>query len=256
MVEDMKYFKSTTLSCFSPPVMIATFVIEIALAIYVGYRYKFNNITKLAIAILFFLAVFQLAEWNICEGSFGIDSLSWSRLGYVAITMLPPLGFHLATRLAGDKRNGMIATAYTSAGLFAAFFAFSGQGIVSQACLGNYVIFKSMPGAMALYGAYYYGWLIVGTSYCLYMARQLKEKNRSRSLKALAVGYLSFMLPTTVANLADPSTLAGIPSIMCGFAVMLAIILSGEVLPSYFRQPTMTGQLTSAGQGARGKASK
>ena len=97
----MKYFKTNTFGCFSPPVMIATFVIEIALAVYVNWRYKFNNITKLAISILFFLAVFQLAEYNVCEGSFGIDSLSWARVGYVAITMLPPLGFHLATRIAG-----------------------------------------------------------------------------------------------------------------------------------------------------------
>ncbi len=235
--------------------MIATFVIEIGLAVYVNWRYKFTNITKLAISILFFLAVFQLAEYNVCEGSFGIDSLGWSRLGYVAITMLPPLGFHLATRLAGDKKNGLIATAYTTAGLFAAFFALSGHGISSQACLGNYVIFKTAPGASALYSLYYYGWLIIGTVYAFRRADSLKQAHRSNALRALAVGYLAFILPTTTANIVDPSTIAGIPSIMCGFAVILAVILAGEVLPKYYRQPALS-QTLSGQMGIHGKTAK
>jgi hypothetical protein len=44
-----------------------------------------------------------------------------------------------------------------------------------------------------------------------------------------------FILPTTAANIVDPSTIAGIPSIMCGFAVILAIILTGFVIPRYYR---------------------
>ena len=88
----MKYINTNSLHCFSPPVMLATFLIEISLAVYVTWRYQLTAVTRLATAILFFLALFQLAEWNVCEGSFGIDSLGWSRLGYIAITMLPPLG--------------------------------------------------------------------------------------------------------------------------------------------------------------------
>lgn len=243
----MKYLKTNTLNCFSPPVMLATFVIEIVLAIYVNWKYKFNNVTKLAISILFFLAVFQLAEYNVCEGSFGIDSLGWARLGYVAITMLPPLGFHLATRLAGERRTGMVATAYISGALFAAFFAFSGQGVASGACLGNYVIFKTAPGAGLLHAAYYYGWLIISTAYCLVMASRLRQKNRAGALRALAVGYLAFIVPTTFANIVDPATIRGIPSIMCGFAVLLALVLVGQVLPRFYRRPAVSGQQRTAG---------
>ncbi|GEM_PF-4205541 len=51
---------------------------------------------------------------------------------------------------------------------------------------------------------------------------------------------LAFIVPTTAVNLINPATLAGIPSIMCGFAVLLAIILAGEVLPSYYSQPALS----------------
>ena len=256
MVTYMKYIKANTLSCFSPPVMIATFVIEIALALYVSWRYKFDEVTRLTVAILFCLALFQLAEWNVCEGAFGIDSLSWSRLGYVAITMLPPLGFHLATKLAGDRRTAMVATGYLAAAGFATFFAFTGHGLVSQMCLGNYVIFKTAPAVIPLYAAYYYGWLMLGTVYAVRRARQIKQANRAAALRALAWGYVAFIAPTTLANIIDPSTIAGIPSIMCGFAVLLAIILSGEVLPQYYRRPVLRSYFSFNSPSSHGKTSQ
>ncbi len=243
----MRYSKTNTLYCFSPPVMIATFTIEIFLAVYSVWRYKLNQVTRPAFAILVFLAIFQLAEYNVCEGSFGIDSLAWSRLGYIAITALPPLGFHLATKLAGKQPRGLVATAYITGGLFAAFFAFSGQGITSSACMGNYVIFETAPGSLFFYSIYYYGWLILSVYYTFTMASQMKSQSQSNSLRALGIGYLAFMLPATTANIIAPTTLAGIPSIMCGFAVILAIVLAGEVLPQYFRQPALSNLLNSKG---------
>jgi len=237
----MRYLKTNTAYCFSPPVMIATFFIEIGLAFYVVWRYKLNEITRLAVALLFFLSVFQLAEYNVCEGSFGIDSLSWARLGYVAITLLPPLGFHLATKIAGQKQRGLVAFAYAAGVAFALFFAFSGDGITSPACLGNYVIFKSAPGSVWLYTLYYYGWLILTTVYAFTRAKVGLAKNKAHALKSLAIGYMAFVLPTTAVNIIDPSTISGIPSIMCGFAVILAVILAGGVLPQYYRVTTLGG---------------
>jgi hypothetical protein len=237
--------------------MIATFIIEIFLAAYVTWRYSLNNITKLAASILFFLAVFQLAEYNVCEGAFGIDSLGWSRLGYASITMLPPLGLHLASRIAGRKNTMLLTAAYTSAAAFVAFFAFTGHGIVSSACTGNYVIFNTAPGSSVWYGIYYWGWLAIGSGYAWRAAQKQSLPNKSAALKALAIGYLVFMVPTITVNMLDPATTSAIPSIMCGFAVMLAIILAGEVLPQYYRRPSLTQQLSGTGvEKIRGKTIK
>ena len=46
-----------------------------------------------------------------------------------------------------------------------------------------------------------------------------------------SIAYLAFLLPTTTINLLAPETLAGIPSIMCGFAVLMALILLGKITP-------------------------
>ncbi len=230
----MRYLKSDKLYCFSPPVMIVTFAIEIACAVYVLWRYKLNSITRLAALVLVGLATFQLAEYNVCEGAWGVDSLTWAKIGYVAITLLPPLGLHLATRLAGEKRPVLLGLSYGAALAFSVFFLFSGYGLQTQQCLGNYVIFTTAPWAVAPYAMYYYGLLLVAVGYAWKAGKVMKSKAKRGALYALAAGYLAFIVPTTLVNIVDPSTIAGIPSIMCGFAVLLALALTFIVLPRYY----------------------
>lgn len=229
----MRYLKTDRLYCFSPLVMLATIIIEISGALYVLFRYKLTSVTRLAVAILAGLALFQLAEYNICEGAFGIDSLTWARVGYVAITLLPPLGLHLAMRIAGQKQTFALSVAYASAAVFAAIFMFVGHGMQSQECLGNYVIFTIAAWATVPYGLYYYGFLLFTVGYALRAAQSIKQKHIRQALVALAAGYMAFIIPTTAANLVDPSTIAGIPSVMCGFAVILAVVLTTIVMPRY-----------------------
>jgi hypothetical protein len=214
--------------------MLATFIIEIALAVYVLYRYKLTPVTRLAVALLIGLATFQLAEYNICTAAWGVDGTTWARIGYIAITLLPPLGIHLATKLAGQNKPFLVTAAYVAAAFFVFIFLFVGHGVQAQQCLGNYAIFKIVPGAGMLYGIYYYGLLAVTVAYTWSAAYTIKSTSKKHALYALAIGYLTFILPTTTANIIDPATLAGIPSIMCGFAVILAAILTLVVLPSYY----------------------
>lgn len=227
----MRYLKTDRLYCFSPLVMLVTFIIEIGLAIYVVARYKMTPVTRLAAVLLIGLATFQWAEYNVCEGSWGLDSLTWARIGYVAITLLPPLGIHLATVIAGQKQRGLVAGSYALAALFSVYFLFVGHGMQGSECMGNYVIFDVAKWTIIPYALYYYGLLIVAVAYSLW-ASQGKAKRTKFALYSLAAGYAAFIIPTTAVNIVDPSTIAGIPSIMCGFAVIMAIVLAGFVVPN------------------------
>ena len=62
-----KDYKGKTF-CFSPPVMLATFIIEFGFAFYSIWRYKMTTISRLVVAMLFALGSFQLAEYMICGG--------------------------------------------------------------------------------------------------------------------------------------------------------------------------------------------
>lgn len=226
----MRLLKTDKLYCFSPPVMIITFALEIAFAMYLFYRYRLTPVSRLAITLLVGLAVFQFAEYNVCVGALGVDSLTWARIGHVAITLLPPLGLHLATKIAGDKKPWLVGAVYVNAAVFSYIFLFVGPGMMTEQCLGNYVIFTIAPWAVWPYVLYYYGWLLLTVTYAFRAA--MKQKGAVKSaLIALALGYLAFILPTTAVNVVDPSTIAGIPSIMCGFAVILALLLTLKIVP-------------------------
>jgi hypothetical protein len=47
----------------------------------------------------------------------------------------------------------------------------------------------------------------------------------------MMVGYLVFLIPTSVVGIAFPDSQRGIPSIMCGFAVLFAAIFALYILP-------------------------
>lgn len=228
----MRYLKSDRLYCFSPPVMLATFVIEIVLAAYAIWKYRSEKVTRLIVAILVLLAVFQLAEYNVCEGAFGVDSLTWSRIGYGAISLLPALGIHAISVIARKPSRLLVPAAYGLAIGFALFFMFIGHGLTSSVCGGNYVIFQTAPQASWFYAFFYYGFEIAATWLGFLYAARAKQPGVRKALRGLAIGYLCLLVPTTTVNILYPDTLYAIPSVMCGFAVILALILGFYVLPN------------------------
>lgn len=222
--------KSNKLYCFSPPIMIATFAIELVMAVYTVWRYKLDEVTRLVIALLVFLATFQAAEFMVCEGPVG-GSLLWSRVGFVAITMLPALGIHLVYALVEAKKRALQLPAYGVAAGFGALFVGMSSAFSGQECLGNYVIFQVSPGLGGLYATYYYLSLAVALVLAWRFLRQAHAVRTRRALSGLMMGYAVFIVPTATANLLSPDTIRGVPSIMCGFAVLLAIMLMTMVLP-------------------------
>lgn len=216
--------------CFSPLVMIITMAIEAIGALWILWRYKQTAASRLIAAVLFFLAVFQLAEYMVCERAEIFSSLTWAKIGFAAISILPALGMHLAFVLAKKTNKLLITIGYLIAAGFAVFFLTAGNGISSQQCAGNYVIFKLMPEAVYLYAAYYYTWIVSAMVFA-YTSSQKKIKNKT-ALHYLALGYALFIIPTTIVNLINPETISAIPSIMCGFAVLLAFCLLFGVAPN------------------------
>jgi hypothetical protein len=165
-----------------------------------------------------------------------MGGVQWSNVGFVAITLLPPLGIHAMYTIAKKRKIAVITAAYASAAVFTAFFAFSSSAINGHQCLGNYVIFQVNADLTVLYGIYYWGWVVFGMIVSALMARSIRVKECKQALYGFSVGYAGFLIPTTAANLVNNTTVRGIPSIMCGFAVLFAIILGLYVMPRVGKQ--------------------
>lgn len=217
--------------------MVATMLIELVLAAYTIGRYKLNSVSRLVVLLLVALATFQLAEFYVCTGYEG-NVEAWSRLGFVAITTLPPLGIHLMHVLAGKKPRQLVLACYAAMSAFIGYFLLYESAFTGHQCTGNYVIFQLGEHAGGWYSAYYFGLLLVGIVQGLRWIEQLNHKSitkkatkRIQAMQGLLVGYLVFLVPTAIANSIDPSTRRGVPSIMCGFAVLLALILALFIMP-------------------------
>lgn len=214
--------------------MIATFAIEIGLLLYVLIRYRMSPVTRIVAATLFCLAIFQFAEFNVCEGAAGLHEI-YSRIGFMAITLLPPLGIHLVQTIAGRGSKYLTWAAYGSGITFAVIFGLSGSAFQSHVCAGNYAVFQISDGLGGLYFTYYYFWLLAGISLALYFAVSANKRTRE-ALTLQTFGYLSFILPTGIVNATNPNSIDAVPSIMCGFAVIYAVILAIFIVPRILKR--------------------
>ena len=214
-----------TLSCFSPPVVLATFTLELILALYVWLRYRSTTFGRLIAVFLAVLSVFQLAELAVCLGG---PSVVWTRIGYVAITFLPVIGIDVAARLSAQKIPAFIG--YAIAAGFAAVIGFFPGLFEAAQCTGNYVLFRSkVPGFDILFCVYYLATLFVGIG--LAMDALTQKAAEREALRWLLIGYATFIVPTFVLYAASIVTSESFPSVFCGFAVILALIVSFKILP-------------------------
>jgi hypothetical protein len=131
--------------------------------------------------------------------------------------------------ISGYKKPAIITAAYATCAAFVTYYIFNPGAINGSMCYANYAVFYTEHFVAQIFGAYYYGWLMIG----VYLAWQwgIELPKKRKALQYMMIGYLVFLLPTTFFNITDPTTLSGIPSIMCGFAVLLAFIIVIKVLP-------------------------
>lgn len=216
--------------------MVITFLVEASLALYTYTKYRLSLKTKLIILLLINLSLFQFAEYFVCTNS--TVAIQASRFGYAAITLLPPLGLHLMSELTKPMRKAAVLFMFGAAGSIVAYFLLSPSAFSGYQCTGNYVIFQIGTSEMRLYSLYYFG--LIGLS--LWKGARYLNTGKARNKKARAAvrwfmaGYMVFLIPVAVLVVFHPNTKRAVPSIMCGFAVSLAVILVAKVAPNTLKK--------------------
>lgn len=219
-----------TLYCFSPLVMIITIVIEVGLALYALWRYKHAMIRNIAIATLLLLATFQFAEFQVCANTLGNPEM-WSRLGYVAITFLPVVGVHAISVLAGRKNRQLLVPLYSIALVFALYFLITPGVFIASICTGKLVLFQLQQNIGTIYYMFYNAVLFISIGLALLYRKGEKSQSKRAAYVWFVVGNLTFLLPTGIIYIVRPTSIDNLPSIMCGFAVIFALIIGLRILP-------------------------
>jgi hypothetical protein len=226
----LQYVRPNTLYCFSPPVMLITFVTELVLAAIVFARSGRIRFGQAATLALLLLAVFQLVEFQICANASA--TILWARIGFAVVTLLPLLGLYLVSLV--SHKTHFLRLGYVAAIGFCAYFLVVPKSITGAVCGGNYVTFDTAQDAYWLFGLYYLGFLLLGIWEAVERIAELKRGSAARgTLYWMIVAYASFMLPMGVVYFAYPETRSAVASIMCGFALIMAFILAMKIVPRY-----------------------
>jgi len=169
--------------------------------------------------ILALLQLHQLSEFLIC---IGVGANITARIAYVIITFLPPTGYFLCTRIVGWK--------------------FHDYWLGFAAALGLSIYYLSVPGSVDLldcnplyanysndistiYGIFYMGILVYSILFTLAHMIFRRDKVNNRIGAIMIIGYLSFLAPMYLMVWIGSSFGLAIPSIMCKYALLLAVIL-------------------------------
>jgi hypothetical protein len=226
----MKKFSPTTFYCFSPFVMILTAVIELGLLAHMLIRRRWSLNVLLASGMLLFLALFQIAEYGICEG-LRLSDTTWARLGFASITLLPVVGTHLVYSIAGRKNWKLLAALYAVTFVWIAAFVF-GSLMQAAICSGNYVIFDIKEPWEGYYYLFYNGIILLAMVQAIRFSRMAKNRHIKMALHWLFLGYVSFTVPAAVIWFITDGADTALPSIMCGFAVIMAVLLAAKTIPT------------------------
>lgn len=215
--------------CFTPLVSLATFIIEVLLAVYVFIKYKTTLFSQLCIALFLCLGIFQLSEYFICTSS---QVNVWLKVGYVAIALLPAFGIHITSII--TKRDKTLAySAYGLAGLFIFAVLFIPQIQLEATCEPHYVSISKHPLFGFLFGSYYAAY-VLSAVYTLWRSMKARIGDR-REEQWLIISYAVFVVPSIVLFYIKSIVLSALPSVMCGFAILTALIFVFFIIPRHYR---------------------
>jgi hypothetical protein len=215
----------STFFCFTPLASLVTFIVEFALAFYIFFRYKMGQFNKIVVFLLLLLGLFQLSEYTVCKTN---DLMIWGKIGAASITLLPILGLHLVTYL--TKPTKWLSIGYIWGVIMLLAILFVPSLTIDTRCTGKFVNL-STNASTSVYTLYYFGFLMIGISKLIQFLRE--HKGDRQELLWMIFAYASFIVPTALVYSLFALAVTGIPSVMCGFAIIFAVIIAFKEVPRF-----------------------
>jgi len=211
---------------YSPGLSVATALFELCVA---GWSLRGPGrpeIVRPTAAILTFLAGYQLLEVLVC----GAPSATFlARLAFADVVWLPPFGVWLVLQL-GAPDDAWLRKAAGSmfgvAGLLTAWVLMDEAFVRHTICQAVVATFRTPGSVYSAYGAFYQlGLFAMVGGAAIGMAHSDSAVARQH-LADVQLGTLGFMLPSMLTLIMVPSVLGSMPSVMCHYAIVLAVFLA------------------------------
>ncbi len=199
------------------------FGIELVFLIIICAKNKDHPQFWIIFVIMLLLQSYQLSEFLMC---IGVAPSIVVRLAISIITFLPPAGYLLTIRVLQCKRKFVDIIYYLSllfGTLFSFYYLFGDNTIVLKDCNPIYAVYEN--DYPYFYAGYYY--LVILLTLLVIFYQIIFKRILKHNLKGilLLIGYISFLIPMAMTLIVDPLLIPAISSIMCKYAIILAIML-------------------------------
>lgn len=205
--------------CFAPYISLSTFVIEFLLALFFLLKNPKDKLNRIIALIVFLLGFYQLNEFMICTTSASVFTI----LARVTTAILPAIGVSYALIMWRKKiRYYWHVLIYSPALFFTLMFALTNYYRKSAECMTVFIQYPPTGLLGQFYGLYYIAY-IVGIGILFYFASTTKHKHERILLRLGALGMVILTVPPLIFIQFFPSMYVQFPSILCEFALLLAI---------------------------------
>jgi len=182
------------------------------------------------IAFIFaLLAGYQFAEAAVCARP---ANLLFSRLAFLDITWLPPAGLWLVFRLTSGRSRWRIALPlfYSAAALaVSVWIALDPSCITQSVCRMVLAVFRHAPVFEYVFGIFYQSAMFVLIAWPSIELARAGDPLIRKHLASVQLGVLGFVLPSLYLRIMMREPEGLLPSVMCHFAVTLALGLAVSV---------------------------
>ncbi|MBY9002205.1 MAG: hypothetical protein KGD64_14895 [Candidatus Heimdallarchaeota archaeon] len=183
------------------------------------------------VALLSLLQLYQLSEFLVC---IGVNVGLITRIGFVVITFLPPIGYFLCTRIVKWKFPDYWL-GFALALAFSVYFIVDSASVTFVDCNPFFATYQSsgvisisptydLP-ISAMYGAFYHGSLLYSIWFLVEHLIWAKDKIENKYAVTVLIGFLVFMLPMLLMVIIFPQFAVAIASLLCKYALLLACTL-------------------------------
>ena len=214
--------------CFTPAISLTTAIVEFVLAGSIWLFFKRATVRDFSVVLIFLLGLYQFSEFMLC--TYGVPEF-WAALAMVSSGFLPAVGLHGILKFVKRKTNLFLIYLIP---ILIVPIAFSQNFITTAQCNRFFIevgtLFQQSFSSFTtflfhLYLVYYFGFIIL---ICVIAYTDYK-KQRSKLKKEVELfevgGMLLMFIATAILIFLFPVLGISFPSVLCQFAIFVAISL-------------------------------
>jgi len=213
---------------YNPLLSIVTATLEISAAVWAFRGPGRKNIVKTTGAILLFLAGYQILEALLCTGYLPTSPALLSRIAFMVVAWLPPTGLLLVAQLypTSTRRIHHYSFAMYIFCIILVGWIISQRNFVSESvCMIVFARYSHPTALYQTYGIFYQTGLLGMLVLSAYGVTVCDDRHQRLLLGQVLLGSMAFIFPALVTIAVIPIAEDALPSIMCHFALLLAVFL-------------------------------